>query len=52
MVKLKLTNDNIYDFIEEWHNSDSEKELHEYLGLTFEQYAYWVKTDQLPITDE
>ena len=48
MSKTTVTKENIHDLIEKWHESDSEKTLHEYLGLTFEQYAYWVKTDELP----
>jgi hypothetical protein len=35
--------DEIDDFIEQWHESDSEKELHEYLGMTWEEYALWVE---------
>ncbi|PLS19422.1 hypothetical protein CVD28_03125 [Bacillus sp. M6-12] len=33
----------IDDYIEEWHNGDSDKELHEFLGLTWEQYSIYVK---------
>jgi hypothetical protein len=36
----------IHDYIEEWHNSDSNKELHEYLGLTWEQYAKFVEDEE------
>jgi hypothetical protein len=32
----------IKDKIEEWHNSDSELKLHEYLGMTWEEYKTWV----------
>lgn len=42
---IEVTLDNIHDLIEEWHESDSDKELHEYLGMSFEEYAYWVQTD-------
>jgi hypothetical protein len=48
MEKVKVTNGNIHELIEEWHESDSTKELQEYLGLTFNQYAHWVETDELP----
>lgn len=34
--------------IEKWHESSSELELHEYLGLTKEQYARYVEEDKLP----
>ncbi|MGE7983705.1 hypothetical protein [Solibacillus sp. NPDC093137] len=44
-----VTKENINDLIEEWHeNDDLHQELHEFLGLTWEQYAHWVKTDELP----
>lgn len=29
----------IDDWVERWHASDTELELHEWLGLTFEEYA-------------
>ena len=48
MRKLKVTKENIHDLIEQWHESDSKQELHEFLGLTFEQYKRWVETDELP----
>lgn len=34
--------DSIDDKIDEWHNSDSELPLHEYLGWSEEQYHKWV----------
>lgn len=36
---------NIERLVEEWHTSDSSLAVHEYLGITFEQYAHWVETD-------
>lgn len=30
------------DFLEEWHRSNSNEEINEYLGLTEEQYYKWV----------
>lgn len=40
----KVTIDDIDDFIENWHNGDGEGlELHEYLGLTEEQYSHFVQ---------
>jgi len=44
----KVTGETIYDLIEKWHEGESELQLHEYLGLTWEQYAHWVQTDELP----
>ena len=40
----KVTNDNIDDLLEEWHNSDSKLPITEYLRLTFKQYGRWVET--------
>jgi hypothetical protein len=39
----------IDDFIDEWHTCDhSWGKLHEYLGLTEEQFAIWVEEEKLP----
>lgn len=35
----------IDDYIDRWHNSNSKKELHEFLGLTKEEYKKWVEGD-------
>lgn len=32
----------IDNWIEQWHKSQSKLELHEYLGMTFEEYSNWV----------
>lgn len=32
------------DFVERWHESDSTMSLHKYLGLSWEDYALWVKS--------
>jgi hypothetical protein len=34
--------DEIEDFIETWHASDSPQELHEFLGMEFSEYSLWV----------
>lgn len=34
--------DEIEDFVDAWHDSDSEQEIYEYLGMTFEEYSLWV----------
>jgi hypothetical protein len=34
--------DDIDDFIEEWHGNPDGKELHEHLGMTWQEYALWV----------
>ena len=35
----------IDDYIEKWHNSDSDLSVYEYLGMTEEEYYLWVKED-------
>lgn len=35
----------IEDYVDEWHESDSTEELYEYLGLAKEEYAIWVEND-------
>ena len=35
----------IDDYIEKWHNSDSDLSVYEYLGMTEEEYYLWVKDD-------
>ncbi|PZU96024.1 MAG: hypothetical protein DCE90_11395 [Pseudanabaena sp.] len=36
--------DEIDNYIDEWHDSDSDMslELHEFLGMTWEEYSLWV----------
>lgn len=39
---------NIHDLIDKWHEGEGAgKELHEYLGLTWAQYATWAETSWL-----
>jgi hypothetical protein len=33
----------IDQFVEKWHESDSDESIEEYLGMTFEEYALWVE---------
>lgn len=33
----------VHDYVDDWHNSNSELELHEYLGLTELEYKHWVE---------
>lgn len=35
--------DEIDDFVEEWHDSDSKQSLSEFLGMTKEEYSLWVE---------
>lgn len=32
----------IDDWVERWHTSDTGMQLHEYLGMTWEEYGNWV----------
>lgn len=34
--------DEIDDFVELWHSSDRDDELHEFLGLSWQEYSLWV----------
>ncbi len=38
----KLLLDDIDDFIDEWHESDSDEEIYEYLGMSQQEYRLWV----------
>ena len=41
--------EDIDDFVDAWHEGDSALELHEALGLTWDEYAQWVaQPDILP----
>ena len=35
--------DEIDDFVDKWHESDSSLPIHEYLGMTRDKYLSWVK---------
>jgi hypothetical protein len=40
----QATRDDVYDFIDAWHDSGDEEQrpLHELLGMTEEEYAFWM----------
>jgi hypothetical protein len=38
----RVLSDEIEDFVEKWHNSESDLEIHDFLGLTFQEYSLWV----------
>ena len=38
--------DDIEDYIEYWHENDSDLELNEFLGMTPDEYAEWIKTGE------
>ena len=37
----RVISDEIEDFVEAWHESDSMDELHVFLGMKFEEYSLW-----------
>lgn len=39
--------DEIEDYIEEWHESGSSEEIYEFLGMTEDEYAIWVENDSM-----
>ena len=41
-IKGVVLTEEIDDFVDSWHSSDSEQALHEFLGMTQEEYAAWV----------
>jgi len=38
-----LTDEQVNDLIDEWHDGDSDLELHEYLGMSLEEYKKFVE---------
>lgn len=40
--ELSMEDVPIADRIDAWHNSDSDLPLHDYLGMTWEEYQQWV----------
>lgn len=43
----QITENEIDDYIEEWHNNDSEDTIYEYLGMTESEYALWIEDNIL-----
>ena len=39
--------DEIDEFVEAWHGSDSQDEVFDFLGMTFEEYSLWVMDPSL-----
>jgi hypothetical protein len=42
VLQGRVLSDEIEDFVEEWHESDSSEEIHAFLGLSFQEYSLWV----------
>jgi len=38
----------IHDLIDEWHDGNDPRPLHEFLGMTWEEYARWLRCEGLP----
>jgi hypothetical protein len=47
----RVTAEQIDEYVEEWHSSDTGMGLHEYLGLTWDEYRAWVR-DPDRLTEE
>ncbi len=39
--------DDIDDFVEAWHDSNDESELHDFLGMTEQEYSLWFSNPEL-----
>lgn len=39
--------DDIYDYMDKWHNEISPEELHDYLGMTEQQFNKWFEDGSL-----
>jgi hypothetical protein len=39
---MEVTERMLDDLADSWHNSNSERPLYEFLGMTGEEYGYWV----------
>ncbi|WMX57434.1 hypothetical protein [Peribacillus sp. R9-11] len=37
--------EDIDEYIEEWHESETEEEIYDFLGMTLEEYGIWVEND-------
>lgn len=44
----RATEEDIHDWIDEWHEGDSGEELHVFLGLAWPEYSAWVESAELP----
>ena len=47
-VQSPLTEDDIDDLVDTWHAGGTGMPLHEFLGLTREEYAHWVEQPDAP----
>jgi hypothetical protein len=42
-VDGKVSLDGIDDFVDQWHETPAGMELHDYLGMTQEEYSLWLR---------
>ena len=50
-LKGEASADEVDDFVDRWHEGDADVPLHEFLGLTRDEYARWVEApDSLTLT--
>jgi hypothetical protein len=43
-----MNREELDDLVDKWHDSDTKMSLHEYLGMSREEYAVWTEFDILP----
>lgn len=48
MTNQLVTEETIEQYIEKWHEGNSQQSLHDYLGLTWDQYKAWAETGKIP----
>ena len=42
------TDEEIDDLVDQWHAGDGKVPLHEFLGMTWEQYGEWLESNLWP----
>lgn len=43
----KATAKDVYDYVDKWHSSNSKLSLHNFLGITTQEYVQWVKDENI-----
>ena len=43
LISGKVSPDQIDDFVDRWHEAPGGRELHDYLGMTSEEYSLWLR---------
>lgn len=46
-VRGEVLLEEIDDWVEKWHDSSQRKELHEYLGMSWDEYSAWVSMPEI-----